>query len=157
MQPARDETPFVVELAGDSMQPGLPRGCRLRVERLSTSAGLAPGQIVVLRGPQGLIVHRLVGLCGPRGAERLLHRGDASGRLGVAPGSALVGRVAAVLSPALELPTLERLRPEARRAFERARLKAGWYARLAACGRVLARCGVRLARPAAWLRGRLLS
>jgi hypothetical protein len=157
MQPARDDTPLVVELSGDSMQPGLPRGCRLRVERLSTGAGLEPGQIVVLRGPQGLVVHRLVGRYGPLGQERLVHRGDAAGRLGVAAGSALVGRVAAVLAPELELPTLERLAPAERAAFERARRKAAWYARLSACGRVLSSLGLRLPGPAAWLRERLLS
>lgn len=147
----------MVELSGDSMQPGLPRGCRLRVERPGADAGLEPGQIVVLRGPQGLVVHRLVGCFGPAGAVRLVHRGDASGRLGVAPESALVGRVAAVLAPELELPTLERLTPEERRAFARAQRKAGWFARLGACGRVLLRFGLRLEGPAAWLRARLLS
>ncbi len=147
----------MVELRGDSMQPGLPRGCRLRVEPCGADTPLEPGQLVALRGPAGLIVHRLVWSSSVAGELRLVHRGDAGGRLGLAPGRALVGQVTAVLDPALPLPTLQLLAPEARAAFGRAQRQARWFLTLARLGRVLARLGLRLERPAAWLRSRLLS
>ena len=157
MQAARDDAVLVVELQGDSMQPVLPRGCRLRVEPLDPGAPLRPGEIVVLRGALGLVVHRLVWLSSAAGDQHLVHRGDAGGRLGVALKSALVGRVRAVLVPALPLPTIEALGPEALLAFARAQRRARLFLILAGLRRALGRVGLRLDGPAAWLRGQLLS
>jgi hypothetical protein len=134
----RDGVPAVVVVAGASMAPGLPVGARVRVA--AGDRPLSVGDVVVLRaGALGadsaeFVVHRLVGL----GRGLVLHRGDAGGRVGIAPSSALVGRVVARLD-AFEagVPALADLAPPQRRAFGRAAARARVYLRLRALARVL--------------------
>ena len=62
---------------GGSMEPGLAGGARVRVRR---SRRPLPGDVVVVRSGERLLVHRLLGAAPRKGAWRLLTRGDAAPR-----------------------------------------------------------------------------
>lgn len=84
--------PLEVRVQGDSMKPTLKPGERVHVEPVRVQ-DLQPGDIVLMRGGHGGVVHRY---CGRDAAGRLLTRGD-NRRCEDAPWppEALVGRVTA--------------------------------------------------------------
>ncbi len=74
----------VAEVAGSSMEPTLPHGCRIRIE---SGVPAVPGDVVLLETAHGLLIHRLVRCSG----DLLFHAGDAGGSVGVVRGEALRG------------------------------------------------------------------
>jgi hypothetical protein len=138
----------IVEVAGNSMEPSLPRGSRVRIG--PADGPLAIGDVVLFQGRTQPVLHRVVAVFLERGREHVVHRGDAGGGMGLVPREAVLGRVVEVLSPATPLPTLERMDAAARRAFGRARLRGFAYviARRAACRMGLDRTPLR--RAAGW-------
>lgn len=139
----RGDVPPVVTVAGVSMAPGLPPGARLRVVPLD--GPLAVGDVVVLRGgaasASAFVVHRVAGIDARDGL--VAHRGDAGGRVGFAPSSALVGRVAARLdAPDARVPSPSDLDPAAARAFGRAAARCRAYLALRSWARRLGVAGL---------------
>lgn len=153
----RADVPSVVVVAGPSMEPGLPAGCRLRV----VPCGGVPsvGDVVVLRSGAAapsseLVVHRLVWIADIAGHGGVFHRGDAEGRLGVTSVEAVVGQVAAVLDPpGCAVPSLTDLVPEQWRGFNRAQRRCRAYVMLR---RIAERCGLTRVRTLTAFARRLL-
>jgi hypothetical protein len=87
--------PVEIPVRGRSMRPLLRDGDRVHVLPV-TVADVRVGHVVVLTGPSGPVIHRLVGWWPGRVGRRLLTKGDGSPRLDppVVP-EGLVGRVAA--------------------------------------------------------------
>jgi hypothetical protein len=89
-----------VRVMGDSMAPTLEPGADVRVVRRRP----LPGEVVLLRSPDGFTLHRLVAILGPR----WVHAGDAPGASG---GLCRPGDVVAVAElPTRVLPLRERIR-----------------------------------------------
>jgi hypothetical protein len=92
------DVPPVVEIAGISMAPSLERGWRVRIEP-ATEAAAAPGEVLLLKGEGGLVLHRVVAVFTRHGERLVFHRGDGGGRIGLARPDAIRGRAVAVLHP----------------------------------------------------------
>jgi hypothetical protein len=125
-QAVRHAFPPIV-IVGGSMEPTLGRGARVRVGPL-TGAPVA-GDVVLIRGAQELIVHRVVYFARFLSGARVFHRGDAGGGIGLSLEEAVLGRVTGVLDPpAPGLPQLSGTAPAVQRrvwsAFRRCRAYA---------------------------------
>jgi signal peptidase I len=123
--------PTIVVVAGRSMEPGLQPGSRLRVVPLEGAPH--SGDVVVMRSAGGtnllgLVVHRIVATSASGGVHVVFHRGDAGGRVGVAPVDCVLGRVVTVVGR--PVPAVRDLEPGQRHAFLRARRRARVYAYL---------------------------
>ena len=111
------------------MEPTLQPGCHVLVAALTTPP--QPGDIVLLRGPDGLVVHRVVALEDAGGTQLLFHRGDAPGHVGITRPEAVAGRVEATVTPSAgPLPGWENLDAAVRVRFASSRLRCLRYARL---------------------------
>lgn len=116
--PARP--PLVVDVDGESMSPSLELGWKVLVD--TRPADIAPGDIVLLRRPSGLLLHRALGETKLRGRSVIGHVGDSPGaRPGLAPLDDVIGRAVAVLAPRdAPWPSLDNLPRGRRRRFEHA-------------------------------------
>lgn len=76
---AREEIPAEITVRGASMRPALDDGDRVRLVPI-TAAELRLGDVIARHGPEGPILHRLVGWW-PIGGRRMLTMGDACRRL----------------------------------------------------------------------------
>lgn len=141
----RADRTLVVTVAGASMAPTLPPGTSVLVAaRAVPSLPPAPGDVVLLAATPEPIVHRVLHVTGSDSDGSVLHRGDAGGGIGIAPVSAVLGRVVAVLAPTSgPAPSLASLSPCLRRSFARTR-------RTVLVGAVLMRLGVRRRHLPAW-------
>jgi hypothetical protein len=119
--------PVLVEIAGGSMEPSLGRGWRVVVE--PTADPLCPGDIVLIRGAQGNLVHRVVHVADFHAGTRVFHRGDAGGGTGLSLVDDVLGRVTAIVAPPDQpLPTVERLSATLARRLRGARVRCRLYA-----------------------------
>ena len=125
----------VYELTGGSMSPTLERGWKVLVEPLE--APPEPGDVVLIDGTTGYIVHRCLGMVTlgsppQKQVVHVIHAGDSpSARPGVVPASRVTGRVRAIVRPdGRRLPALEELPQQTRRRLSRFRSRWELYARL---------------------------
>jgi len=88
----------VITVNGTSMHPTLQMGWRVYLRPVK-GADLKVGEIAVFRGPNYLTIHRLVWKEGPRGAQRLVFRGDYNRLRERADPSAVIAKVVAVEIP----------------------------------------------------------
>jgi len=148
--------PPLFELAGASMEPSLLRGWRVRVAPLQGVP--RPGELVLFQTESGHLLHRVVHSSRFRDGSWVFHRGDGGGRIGSSPAASAVGRVVAIIDPpGHPLPTLDRIPPRRRRAFQAARSRARLYAACRRLAQALHLDGTPAARLGGhWLR-RLLS
>ena len=79
------------------MEPTLPKGSVVWATRDAGSAVM--GDVVLLEGGIGWIVHRLVWRSTGGETDLLFHRGDFEGGIGVCPSAAIRGRVVAMIEP----------------------------------------------------------
>jgi hypothetical protein len=89
--------PFLIEVQGGSMEPTLSRGSLVLVDRRRQLP--AASDVIVVRGQDRLIVHRVVHVAALRSGVRVYHAGDAAGAIGRCTRHAVLGRVAAVVDP----------------------------------------------------------
>ena len=124
----------IVELGGDSMGPGLPRGSRVLVVPFRGEPH--PGDVVLLEVDRP-VLHRVLLTFVEDGRLWVVHRGDGGGRMALAPADGVRGRAVFVLAEAglRPLPTTEDLDVRDRRTLRR----DVWLARLYLRGRRLAR------------------
>lgn len=133
----RPTTP-TIEIAGGSMSPTLPDGTVVWVDYRLRSP--EPGDVVLLQGANSLIVHRLVHRTGTGDSSLVYHRGDLEGGIGVATGSAVIGRIVAIMEPdRLPIPGLADLSPGFRQRFRLARFRCRAHA---ICHRTASRLGL---------------
>lgn len=64
-----------VEAAGESMSPTLRRGERVNVQPWRARLG----EVVLIRGRDGFVLHRMIARLSLGGIGRFIHRGDAPG------------------------------------------------------------------------------
>ena len=88
----------VISVNGTSMHPTLQMGWRVYLRPVN-GADLRVGDIAVFRGESYLTIHRLVWKEGPRGAQRLVFRGDYSRQRERVNPSAVIAKVVAVEIP----------------------------------------------------------
>jgi len=79
------------------MEPTLPKASVVWATRDPGSAVI--GDVVLLEGRSGWIVHRLLWFSAGNGKGLLFHRGDFEGGIGICPSSAIRGRVVAMIEP----------------------------------------------------------
>lgn len=159
-RPAADEVlarsqASVVEVAGCSMEPSLPRGWLVRV---GPAAGpLRPGDIVLIQTSGEPVIHRAAHVFTHRGAEWVLHVGDRGGLPGLVCARGILGRAEAIVQPmGAELPTLERIGGETRARFERVARRCRWYALCWRTGKDLGMAGGPVSRAIGAVLWRLL-
>lgn len=117
-----EAVPRLLTLSGGSMEPTIRKGWTVQVNPLREEPG--PGRVVVIRGAQAWIVHRVVAVDLHEPAL-VLHRGDAMGGVGACRREDVVGEVVALVSPMGPLPELAGGPP--RRAFDAARRRCALY------------------------------
>ena len=100
-----DRRPQLVEVAGRSMEPSLGLGSRVWVTPDSGNA--KPGDIALIRGREGWILHRVVATHAEGDEVLVFHRGDAGGGIGCCPATAIAGTAVAFLDPSASFPKLE--------------------------------------------------
>jgi len=120
------------------MSPTLPDGTVVWVDYRFRSP--EPGDVVLLKGANSLIVHRIVHRTGTGASSMIYHRGDLEGGIGVTSDSAILGRVVAVMEPdRLPIPGLADLSPGFRQRFRLARFRCRAHA---ICHRTVSRLGL---------------
>ena len=129
---SRLETP-VVRIGGRSMEPTLPvHALVLVTDELDC---VKNGEVVVLEGSTGPVVHRLIHRTSVGGDDLVYHRGDLGGGIGVAPATALRGRAVAILEPdRAPMPPLSGLAAGVRRSLRIARARCRLHAAIRATG-----------------------
>jgi hypothetical protein len=111
------------------MEPSLQRGWTVRVRPLEQEP--VPGDVLLFRSEGQLLVHRIVFAGSWRGLARLLHVGDAGGRVGMTGRENALGLVVGVVHPEGQPSlTLDQLDRRTMRRFAWARLRGHVYARL---------------------------
>jgi hypothetical protein len=108
------------------MAPTLRYGSRVCV-----AAGVKapdPGDLVLIYGNAGWIVHRIIHRCTISGTEHVFHRGDKEGRIGLCLGSSVCGQVVARLSDNTHIPALHEMPLAFQQRFRRARMRCRFYA-----------------------------
>jgi len=88
----------IISVNGTSMHPTLQMGWRVYL-RPAKGGDLRVGEIAVFRGGSYLMIHRLVWKVGPRGAQRLVFRGDYNRLRERVDASAVIAKVVAVEIP----------------------------------------------------------
>lgn len=113
---ASNRLPLLVEVRGRSMEPTLPEGSTVWVDESAHAA--LPGDVVLIKGRSGWIVHRIVWRSRVRGRDRVFHRGDCEGGIGVCELAAVRGRVLSIVAPGQSpIPELDDLPVGFRRRF----------------------------------------
>jgi len=108
------------------MEPTLLKGWTVWVDGDAQSA--TPGDVVLLEGTRGWIVHRVVWQSTSRGTGLLFHRGDFEGGIGISTRSAIRGRVIAVIEPDRSpIPPIADLPAGFRRRFRLAQIRCQVY------------------------------
>jgi hypothetical protein len=87
----------IVTIVGGSMAPALPAGARVRVD--TGDRAPAPGRVMLLRGRDGWIVHRVLAVSGAGPDARVAHAGDASWRYGLVATADVAGSVTESVGP----------------------------------------------------------
>ena len=118
------DAPPVVTIDGRSMEPTLPVGSTVRVERLK--APPQHGDIVLIKGESRWIVHRVIHA--DRRSDLVFHGGDVGGGIGTCSKDAVLGLVTAVLSPeTTTIPSVESLDIAIRRWLRFARWRCRFF------------------------------
>ncbi len=117
--------PHVVLVAGASMEPTVRRGAWVRVAALEGPVEV--GDVVVLRGRDGSIVHRVLHLARFHSGARVFHGGDASRRFGLAALEDVLGRVVAEVPDDLPVPRLDEVDAVVRRRLRGVQFRCRCY------------------------------
>jgi len=109
------------------MEPTLPKGSIVWVD--DDVSSIDTGDVVLIEGESTRIIHRLVHRTTGGGADRIYHRGDLEGGIGITTGSAIRGRVVAIMEPErAQIPRLRDLSVEFQRRFRSAEIRCRLHA-----------------------------
>ncbi len=108
------------------MEPTLKKGWTVWVD--GDADHVSPGDVVILEGGCGWIVHRIIWRSILGETDLLFHRGDFEGGIGVSPWAAIRGRVVAIIEPdRAPIPPFSSLPTGFRRRFRWAQARCRVY------------------------------